>query len=153
MGVPPFLILVELKDYYKILELDRSASIGEIRKAYRRLAKEKHPDANPARDSSQFVELNEAYSVIGSPLSKTKYDKLYDHYILKKPVSNRKKFTRNEDRRTGSVRRKSSEGKAKGQKRASQSKGAFERKTNRWAFFDTVLVIFQGVFEFLAAFS
>lgn len=76
LGVPPFLMRFVLKDYYKILEVERSAGIREIRKAYRKLAKEKHPDSNPDADPELFIELNEAYMVIGDPVSKTKYDKL-----------------------------------------------------------------------------
>ena len=153
MGVPPFLMRFVLKDYYKILEVERSAGIREIRKAYRILAKEKHPDSNPDADPELFIELIEAYTVIGDPVSKTKYDKLYDHYILGKPISNERRFHRREDRRRSSVHRKSAQGKARGEKRSHQSKETFEKETNRWAFFDFILVIFQGALDFLGALS
>ena len=54
-----------LKDYYQILRVDRNASKEEIKKAYRRLAKEWHPDANPdPKAEGKFKEINEAYYVL-----------------------------------------------------------------------------------------
>ncbi len=65
------------KDYYKILELDRSASDADIKKAYRRLAMKFHPDRNPGKEkeaTERFKELNEAYSVLGDPDKRQQYD-------------------------------------------------------------------------------
>lgn len=62
------------KDYYKILGIPKESSLDDIKKAYRKLAKEHHPDATQSHDDSKFKELNEAYSVIGDDLEKQKYD-------------------------------------------------------------------------------
>lgn len=54
-----------MKDYYKILELDPSCSIEEIKQAYRRLAKKYHPDVNKSANAHQkFIEISEAYEVL-----------------------------------------------------------------------------------------
>lgn len=56
-----------MKDYYKILEVSRSASEQEIKKAYRRLALKYHPDKNHDTDAAAiFKDLNEAYRTLGN---------------------------------------------------------------------------------------
>eukprot|EP00551_Chaetoceros_affinis_P009945 CAMPEP_0203667018 /NCGR_PEP_ID=MMETSP0090-20130426/3937_1 /ASSEMBLY_ACC=CAM_ASM_001088 /TAXON_ID=426623 /ORGANISM="Chaetoceros affinis, Strain CCMP159" /LENGTH=197 /DNA_ID=CAMNT_0050531053 /DNA_START=249 /DNA_END=838 /DNA_ORIENTATION=- len=63
------------KDFYKILGVPRSASTKEIKSAYRQLAKQYHPDANPGKDTTeQFQEINRAYEVLNNPDLKKKYD-------------------------------------------------------------------------------
>jgi curved DNA-binding protein CbpA len=64
-----------LKDYYKILELEPSASLPEIKKAYRRLALQFHPDKNPgdAYAAAQFTVIKEAYEVLTNPSKKEFY--------------------------------------------------------------------------------
>ncbi|MEY3697152.1 MAG: molecular chaperone DnaJ, partial [Actinomycetota bacterium] len=54
------------KDFYKVLGVSKTASQDEIKKTYRKLAKEFHPDANPgnAKAESRFKEVSEAYDVI-----------------------------------------------------------------------------------------
>ena len=52
------------KDYYKILGLEKNASEEEIKKAYRRLAHQYHPDKNGG-DEQKFKDVNEAYQVLG----------------------------------------------------------------------------------------
>ncbi len=55
----------QMKNYYKILGLRRSASEAEIKKAYRALAIKYHPDKNPSREAtSRFTEIAEAYDVL-----------------------------------------------------------------------------------------
>jgi len=68
---------VEYKDYYKILGVDRNATTEEIQKAYRKLAKKYHPDANkdPAA-TEKFKEINEAYEVLKDPEKRKRYDAL-----------------------------------------------------------------------------
>lgn len=64
-------------DYYKILELDKSASQDEIKKAYRKLARKHHPDVNPNNKEAErkFKEINEANEVLSDPEKRKKYDK------------------------------------------------------------------------------
>ena len=66
------------KDFYKVLGLDKSASADEIKKTYRKLAKELHPDANPdnAKAEARFKQVSEAYDVLGSDQTRSEYDQL-----------------------------------------------------------------------------
>ncbi len=63
-------------DYYGILEIDRDASQAEVKKAYRRLARKYHPDANPDDPSAadKFRLLKEAFDILSDPLERDKYD-------------------------------------------------------------------------------
>src|SRR5258705_12663716 len=66
---------MSFKDYYSILEIDPSAGIQEIKKAYRRLALQYHPDKKP-RDphaASQFAAIKEAYEVLTHPGREEQY--------------------------------------------------------------------------------
>lgn len=64
-------------DYYKLLGLDKSASISDVKKAYRKLARKYHPDLNPNDKEAQakFQQINEAHAVLSDPEKKKKYDK------------------------------------------------------------------------------
>ena len=64
------------KDYYQVLGLSRGATIEEVKKAYRRLSKELHPDKHKGDKSAEqrFKEVNEAYEVLGDPQKKQMYD-------------------------------------------------------------------------------
>jgi len=63
------------KDYYKILGVSKNASQDEIKRAYRKLAHEYHPDKNQAHaDGARFKEINEAYQVLSNPAKRSQYD-------------------------------------------------------------------------------
>jgi len=61
------------KEYYKILGIDKSAKITEIRKAYRDLAKQNHPDKGG--DVEKMKELNEAYEILRDKKKRDGYDR------------------------------------------------------------------------------
>ncbi|WP_321827299.1 J domain-containing protein [Maribacter dokdonensis] len=67
---------MEFIDYYKILELDKTATQADIKKAYRKLARKLHPDLNPNDKSAQekFQRVNEANEVLSDPEKRKKYD-------------------------------------------------------------------------------
>ena len=69
---------MEYKDYYKTLGLGRSASPAEIKKAYRKLAREFHPDRNPGNKTAEarFKEINEAHEVLADAKKREQYDLL-----------------------------------------------------------------------------
>lgn len=69
---------MEYKDYYQILGLVRGASEKELKQAYRRLARQHHPDVNPGDPAAQekFKEINEAYEVLSDPEKRRKYEQL-----------------------------------------------------------------------------
>lgn len=69
---------MDYKDYYTILGVPRDADEKVIKKAYRRLAREHHPDMNPnnPRAEEKFKELNEAYEVLSDPQKRQRYDHL-----------------------------------------------------------------------------
>ena len=68
---------MEFIDYYKILEIDKNASLEDIKKAYRKLARKWHPDVNPndANAKIKFQQINEANEVLSNPEKRKKYDK------------------------------------------------------------------------------
>src|SRR3972149_4073639 len=64
------------KDYYKILGVDEKAGFDVIKKAYRKLAKENHPDAHPGDKQAEerFKEISEAYNVLSDTKKRQQYD-------------------------------------------------------------------------------
>src|SRR3982750_3856541 len=69
---------MEYKDYYKILGVPKTASQAEIRKAYRKLARQHHPDVKPGDKKAErtFKDLNEAHTVLADAEKRKKYDAL-----------------------------------------------------------------------------
>ncbi len=73
------------KSYFAVLEVSPGASSAEIRSAYRRLAKEFHPDYYDG-DSIRFRQIQEAYSVIGDPDKRNAYEKTLSGIPIQRPV-------------------------------------------------------------------
>src|SRR5579862_9288447 len=63
------------RDYYEVLGVARNASDDDIKKAFRRLARQYHPDVNKGKDAeARFKEINEAYEVLSDPQKRQMYD-------------------------------------------------------------------------------
>ncbi|MBP6760081.1 MAG: J domain-containing protein [Flavobacterium sp.] len=69
-------------DYYKILEIDKTATEADVKKAYRKLARKYHPDLNPDNKEAEqkFKEVNEANEVLSHPENRKKYDQYGENW-------------------------------------------------------------------------
>lgn len=76
-----------MKDYYQILDLDRNSSQEELKKAYRQLVFQYHPDRNNGDKNleDRFKEVNEAYTVLSDDAARREYDSGYglNHFLVK----------------------------------------------------------------------
>src|SRR4051812_49478903 len=65
------------RDPYSVLGVERKASADEIKKAYRKLARQYHPDRNPGDESAEerFKEIQSAYDIVGDPDKRKQYDR------------------------------------------------------------------------------
>jgi curved DNA-binding protein len=65
------------KDYYDVLGIPKNATDDQLKKAYRKLAMQYHPDRNPGKEqwaNDKFKEINEAYGILGDPEKRKQYD-------------------------------------------------------------------------------
>jgi len=69
---------LDFKDYYAVLGVPKTASPAEVKKAFRKLARQHHPDAKPGDSAAErrFKEINEANEVLSDPAKRTQYDEL-----------------------------------------------------------------------------
>src|SRR5215207_9386414 len=72
----------QFKDYYATLGVSREATPEEIKKAFRKLARQYHPDTATDKKAAEekFKELNEAHEVLSDPEKRRKYDRLGQHW-------------------------------------------------------------------------
>jgi molecular chaperone DnaJ len=73
---------MDFKDYYQTLGVSKTATEKDIKQAYRKLARENHPDVNPGDKTAEkrFQEINEAYEVLSDSENRKKYDQLGQHW-------------------------------------------------------------------------
>src|SRR5919108_2248938 len=73
---------MEFKDYYAVLGVSPDADEQTIKQAYRKLARQYHPDVNPGDQAAEerFKEVNEAYQALSDPERRRKYDELRQNY-------------------------------------------------------------------------
>jgi len=147
-----------LKNYYKILRVSRSDSSATIKRVFRKLALELHPDINTATNAhEQFVELNEAYEVLRNPVKRKRYNQLLNSETEKKQTSN--KAEKRKKKWNSSTQNSVTKGKARGNKYASETGKKFKKRTDSWAsnFWGEVIIevtfralgaIFEGIFDF-----
>jgi curved DNA-binding protein len=80
----------EFKDYYATLGVAKTASPDELKKAYRRLAREHHPDLHPEKNKAsageKFKGINEAYEVLSDPAKRAKYDQVGPGWEQEQPA-------------------------------------------------------------------
>lgn len=85
---------MDYKDYYKVLDVDLHASVDEIKKAYRKLARRYHPDVNPHDKvaAEHFAEINEANEVLTDAEKRARYDRLGSNWRTHQQTSAGKEF-------------------------------------------------------------
>src|SRR5436190_77537 len=76
--------MAEKRDYYEVLSVERTVSAEELKKSYRKVAMQYHPDRNPGDHAAEekFKEAAEAYAVLSDPSKRSQYDQ-YGHSLGK----------------------------------------------------------------------
>jgi len=139
-----------MKNYYKILEISRSAGSVAIRKAYRDLAKLYHPDVNNQKDAQEkFVEINEAFQVLINIKRRRQYDQLYDQQILNKEPKKKKRYNNKHERWEDRVNNAAYRGTQRGKRYASKKSEKVKYPTRWFDFLGDILVefIFELIFS------
>jgi len=79
---PPLKLMQNFRNYYAILGVAKDASVEEIKKVYRRLARQYHPDLNPGDKAAEekFKDVSEAYEVLSDPNKRAQYDQFGQHW-------------------------------------------------------------------------
>jgi curved DNA-binding protein CbpA len=135
-----------LKDYYKILEIERNSTEVEIKRAYRKLALKYHPDVNDAINASAlFRDVNEAYRTLGNAVKKRHYD---FYYASGSSVKLDDKYRQDKGRKYGTAYRNEASA-TKSRPRAQQSKK--EEKADfttmeNWMFASLILIGLFAIF-------
>ena len=134
-----------MKNYYHILGIDRNSSNLTIKKVYRKLALEFHPDLNKSLNAHEkFIELNEAYQVLNNSIQRKQYNQIYDYRILNKFPKRKKRYTRRYKNWESSVKSAAEKGKKRGKKYASESGQKFKKRKRKWNF----TFVFELIFNF-----
>lgn len=135
-----------MKDYYKILEIDRNSTEVEIKKAYRKLALKYHPDVNDDLQATAiFKDVNEAYRTLGNATKKRHYD---FYFVSGSGVKLDDKYRQDKGRKYGTAYRNQA---ANAQANSSNHKRKKEEKTDfstmeNWMFASLVLIGLVAIF-------
>lgn len=139
-----------MKDYYAVLGIHESAKHTEIRKAYRKLALELHPDVNLSSSAKEdFLEVNEAYGVLKNVQSRKRYDKLYRIYVLKQEARNQNRFDRNRHSWSQSQTNRANAGRKRGEEDSKKNPKKFKKKQSFWGALD----IFFRILDLFTSFG
>lgn len=139
------------KDYYKILGVSADANAEEIKKAYRRLALETHPDKNPgdSKAEERFKAINEAYGVLSDPSKRTQYDE-YRRFGFHQPGQGRSstgfRYSQEEIFRDFFTSRQAQEVFSEMQREFQRMGFRFDDTFFNRLFFGDKTIFFQGIF-------
>jgi len=167
-------------DYYEVLGIPRSASKGEIKAAYRKLAKKYHPDHNPndSEAAKQFKLCTEAYEVLGDPQKRSLYDVGFEindgewkwqdqkrrqkeaHWQPEEWLRQEEEERKREERRRHPEEQKRAEEQRRAEERKQEETRRQEEKRKQkleearmWAEVDQMIIITIGVTVFLTLFA